>query len=85
MTNVSLLMETRDYLRSELRAWRESGSKEVPSIIESLINDIDIELALGHCELCNGPMVLDDNMDGPFCGSWLYMEGGCAPAPRSKK
>lgn len=76
-----LLYEVRNYLQAELRAWRESGSDNLPSIIESLLEDIDKELRLGMCTACGGPMVIHPLYEVPFCGSWLYMEGGCVPAP----
>lgn len=79
-----LLMDIRDYLWSELKAWNESGTKEIPSILNSLLDDINVELSLGNCEWCNGPMVTDPQYYGTFCGSWLYMTGGCHPPPERK-
>lgn len=79
-----LLDELYLYLQLELKAWIESGSKEIPSILESLINDIKLEWSAGTCPQCDGPMVVDPAYTRPFCGSWLYMDGGCTPAPQVK-
>lgn len=76
-----LLYELRDYIQAEIDAWEETGTPHQPSILKSLLEEIEEELRIGMCDKCGGPMVLHSPFDVPFCGSWLYMEGGCAPAP----
>lgn len=48
---------------------------------KGLKDDMDKIFQQGSCPSCGGPMVIDNKMIEPFCGSWLYMTGGCKPMP----
>ena len=89
MTNMviprELLWEVRDYLEGAAVTWDEAGHKEDNPEIQSLLDDIATQLSVHNCPKCHGPMVIQIGFEDPFCGSWLYMEGGCAPVPKRRK
>ena len=71
-----LLVDLQQYLFEE-----ENNYVVSPDIIKSFIEEIGNEINLDTCPHCGGPMAWGPTLEDTFCGSWLYMEGGCPPVP----